>query len=168
MNISILNTNTWDGIIKFGCHHASKFGIIFSNGGHVNMIIINMKIWLNLNKWSHMMPPASEFEQINCIKWPCWVIASIWLYFNLYFKKLKFFLLVDKKTHFIIFKIKTGPYGNQFPNCSMNLIVQFESSRKGLFLTSFLKSGNLLLEGNFKFFNMFNIKIGQYSSYAQF
>ena len=32
LNRCILNTNTWITIIKFGGHHASKFGIIYSNG----------------------------------------------------------------------------------------------------------------------------------------
>ena len=35
LNVCILNTNSWIGIIKFGGHHASKFGIIYSNGGHI-------------------------------------------------------------------------------------------------------------------------------------
>ena len=35
LNVCILNTNTWIAIIKFGGHHASKFGITYSNGGHI-------------------------------------------------------------------------------------------------------------------------------------
>ena len=30
----ILNSNTWIAIIKFWGHHASKFVITYSNGGH--------------------------------------------------------------------------------------------------------------------------------------
>ena len=35
LNVYILNTNTWIAIIIFVGHHASKFGIIYSNGGHI-------------------------------------------------------------------------------------------------------------------------------------
>ena len=35
LNVCILNTNTWIAIIKFGGHHASKFVITHSNGGHI-------------------------------------------------------------------------------------------------------------------------------------
>ena len=35
LNVCILNTNTWIVIIKFRGHHASKFGIIYSNGSHI-------------------------------------------------------------------------------------------------------------------------------------
>ena len=33
--VCFLNANAWIGIIKFGGHHALKFGITYSNGGHV-------------------------------------------------------------------------------------------------------------------------------------
>ena len=35
LNVCILNTNTWIGIIKFWGHHTLKIGIIYSNGGHI-------------------------------------------------------------------------------------------------------------------------------------
>ena len=34
LNICILNQNTWIAIIKYEGLHASKFGIIYSKGGH--------------------------------------------------------------------------------------------------------------------------------------
>ena len=35
LNLCLLNTNTWTTIVKFWCHHASKFGMIYINGGHI-------------------------------------------------------------------------------------------------------------------------------------
>ena len=35
LHVCILNTNTWIGIITFWGHHAFKFGIIYSDGGHI-------------------------------------------------------------------------------------------------------------------------------------
>ena len=35
LNVCFLNPITWIGIITFGGHHAFKFGIIYSNGGHI-------------------------------------------------------------------------------------------------------------------------------------
>ena len=54
LNISMLNTNTWIGIIKFGGHCASKFGITYSNCGHIgfnythtSLIVIWARFWKN-------------------------------------------------------------------------------------------------------------------------
>ena len=35
LNVCISNKNRWIAIIKFWGHHASKFGILFRNGGHI-------------------------------------------------------------------------------------------------------------------------------------
>ena len=47
LNICILKTNTW----KIWGHHASKFGIIYGNGGHIGFNYTHTS--LKQNKWSH-------------------------------------------------------------------------------------------------------------------
>ena len=58
LNLCILNTNRWIAIIKFGGHHASKFGIMYSNGG---------LIWFNYTHTS--LKNLLLYKQVT-LTWP--------------------------------------------------------------------------------------------------